>query len=81
MVSVSREYKIKFFKDGMSKESLNDILQSFETHPSGYVQHEIHNLWKLFQKKGEHFSLGNLTLKDHVCQFIRKLDMKPILNP
>ena len=34
MVSVNRENKIKFVKDGMSKESLNDILRSLETHPS-----------------------------------------------
>ena len=81
MVSVNREDKIKFVKDGMSKESLDDILRSLETHPSGYVQREIQNLWKLFQKESAQFSLGNLTLKDHVCQFIRKLDGKPILDP
>lgn len=48
MVSVNREDKIKFVKDGMSKESLDDILQSLETHPSRYIQREIQNLWKLF---------------------------------
>ena len=67
MVSVNREDKIKFVKDGMSKESLDDILRSLETHPSGYVQREIQNLWKLFQKESAQFSLGNLTLKDYVC--------------
>ena len=51
MVSVNREDKIKFVKDGMSKESLDDILRSLETHPIGYVQREIQNLWKLFQKE------------------------------
>ena len=81
MISVNREDKMKFVKDGMSKESLDDILRSLETHPSGYVQHEIQNLWKLFQKESAQFSLRNLTLKDHVCQFIRKLDGKPILDP
>ena len=80
MVSVNREDKIKFVKDGMSKESLDDILRSLETHPSGYVQREIQNLWKLFQNEIAQFSLGNLTLKDPVCQFIRKLDGKPILD-
>ncbi|KAK9175016.1 hypothetical protein WN944_027020 [Citrus x changshan-huyou] len=65
MVSVNREDKIKFVKDGMSKESLDDILRSLETHPSGYVQREIQNLWKLFQKESVQFSLGNMTLKDH----------------
>ncbi|KAK9214810.1 hypothetical protein WN944_006809 [Citrus x changshan-huyou] len=81
MVSVNREDKIKFVKDGMSKESLDDMLRSLETHPSGYVQREIQNLWKLFQKESAHFSLENLTLKDSVCQFIRKLDGKSILDP
>ena len=81
MVSVNREDKIKFIKDGMSKKSLDDILRSFETHPSGYVQCEIQNLWKLFQKESAQFSLGNLTLKDPVCQFIRKLDGKHIFDP
>ena len=81
MVSINREDKINFVKNDMSKESLDDILQSLEMHPSGYVQREIHDLWKLFQKKSVQFSLENLTLKDHVCQFIRKLDGKPILDP
>ncbi|KAK9187509.1 hypothetical protein WN944_018906 [Citrus x changshan-huyou] len=71
MVSVNREDKIKFVKDGMSKESLDDILRSLETHPSGYVQHEIQNLWKLFQKESAQFSLGNLTLKDHYKEFVQ----------
>ncbi|XP_052290035.1 uncharacterized protein LOC127899928 [Citrus sinensis] len=81
MVSVNRKEKIKFVKDGMSKESLDDILRSLEMHLSGYVQREIQNLWKLLQKESAQFSLGNLTLKDFVCQFIRKLDGKSILDP
>ena len=81
MVFVNREDKIKFVKDSMRKELLDDILRSLEMHPSGYVQREIQNLWKLFQKKSAQFSLGNPTLKDPVCQFIRKLDGKHILNP
>ena len=67
MVSVNCEDKIKFIKYDMSKESLDKILRSLETHPSGYKQHEIHNLWKLFQKENAHFSLGNLTLKGLIC--------------
>ena len=81
MISVNREDKIKFIKDGMSKEPLDDILRSLDMLPSKYVQCEIHNLWKLFQNESAWFSLGNLTLKDHVCQFIRKLDGKPIISP
>ena len=44
MFSINLEDKIKFVKDGMSKESFADILRSLETHPSEYVQCEIHNL-------------------------------------
>ena len=48
MGSDNREDKIKFVKDGMSKESLDDILRSLETHQSGYVQRKMNNLWILF---------------------------------
>ena len=36
-----RKHKIKFVKDDMSKESLDDILRCLETHRSNYVQHAI----------------------------------------
>ena len=62
-MSDTREDKIKFVKDCLSKESLDDILRSLETHQSGYVQCEIHNLWMLFQKESAQFSLRNLTQK------------------
>ena len=81
MISNNHEDKIIFVKNGLSKESLDDILQSLETHRSGYVQREIHNLWVIFQKQSAQFSLRNLTQKDLICQFIRKLDGKPILDP
>ena len=81
MVSDNREDKIQFIRDGLNKESLDDILLSLETHPSGYVQGAILQLWPLFQKEHARYSLGNLTINDHVCQFIRKLDRKPILDP
>ena len=77
MVSNRREDKIQFIKDGLSKESLDDIQVILESHPSGNVQIEILRLWKKFQDEYEH-RLGNLTLKDSVCQFIRKLDGKHI---
>ncbi|KAH9657811.1 hypothetical protein KPL70_023229 [Citrus sinensis] len=54
-VSDTREDKIKFIKDGMSKESLDDILRSLETHRSGFVQREIYNLWILFKKQSAQF--------------------------
>ena len=45
MVSDNREDKINFIRDGLSKESLDDISKTLETHPSGYVYHEIHVLY------------------------------------
>lgn len=82
-VSVNREDKIKFIKDGLSKESLDDEFHptSLETHPSGSVHIGIVGLWPHFKKEHKRYSLGNLTLKDPVCQFIRKLDGKHILDP
>ena len=41
MVSDNREDKIQFIRDVLNKESLDDILLSVETHPSGYVQEEF----------------------------------------
>ncbi|XP_073037779.1 uncharacterized protein [Primulina eburnea] len=77
-VSNNREDKIDFIKNGLSKESLDNILLTLETHSSGHVHIELLRLWKQFQD--ERHSLGNLTKKDHVCQFIRKLDGKHILD-
>lgn len=79
MASINRYDKIDFIKDGLSKESLDDIHLTLETHSSGMVQRHIIDLWEQFRK--EHvLSLGNLTLKDPVCQFLRKLDGKRILD-
>ena len=64
----------------LSKESLDDIFLTLETHPSGKVQHELEHLLIQFRKEHKHYNLENLTLKDHVCQFIRKLNDEPILN-
>ncbi|KAK2662598.1 hypothetical protein Ddye_001172, partial [Dipteronia dyeriana] len=41
----------------------------------------IDRLWPQFQKEHAQYSPGNLTLKDPVCQFIRKLDGKHIPDP
>ena len=38
MISDNREDKIQFIRNGLNKESLDDIFLSLETHPSGYVQ-------------------------------------------
>lgn len=45
MVSINREDKIQFLNDGLSRESLDNILLTLEMHPSGYVQREILNLY------------------------------------
>ena len=44
MVSVNREDKIQFIKDGLSKGSLDNLLLTLETHPSGDVHRAIHDL-------------------------------------
>ena len=80
MVFDNRKDKIQFIRDGLNKELLVDILLSFETHPTGYVQRAILQLLLFFQKERERYSLGNLTINDPVCQFIRKLDGRPILD-
>jgi len=63
------------------KESLDNLLLTFETYPCGDVHHAIHDLWPQFHKEHDRLSLWNLTIKYHVCQFLRKLDRKPILDP
>ena len=76
MILVNQEDKIHFIKDRLSKKSLDDIIQALEMHPSGNVHRVLLNLVKLFNKEKKHYGLRNLTLKDLVCQFIRKLDGK-----
>ena len=75
-LSNNREDKINFIKDGLSKESLDDIRITLETHPCGKVQGELRSLWRQFVNDQQFYSLGNLTKNDPVCQFIRKLDGK-----
>ena len=79
-LSINREDNINCIKYRLSKESLDNILETLETYPCGVVQRILLNLWELFRNEKQHYSLGNLTLKDHVCQLIRKLDGKPILD-
>jgi hypothetical protein len=81
MISINREDKIQFIKDGLSKGSLDNLLLTLETHPSGDVHHAIHDLWPHFHKEHDRLSLGNLTKKYLVCQFLRKLYGKPIPDP
>ena len=51
MVSINREDKIQFIKDGLSKGSLDNLLLTLEMHPSGDVHRAIHDLWPQFHKK------------------------------
>jgi hypothetical protein len=44
MVSINHEDKIQFIKDGLGKESLDNLLLTLETHPSGDVRRVIHDL-------------------------------------
>jgi hypothetical protein len=44
MISINREDKIQFIKDDLSKESLDNLLVTLETHPSGDVHRAIHDL-------------------------------------
>jgi hypothetical protein len=81
MESVNRENKIQFIKDDLSKGSLDNLLSTLETHPSGDVHRAIHELWPQFHKEHAQHSLWNLTKKDPICQFLRKLDGKPIPDP
>jgi hypothetical protein len=81
MISVNREDKIQFIKDGLGKGSLDNLLLTLETHPSGDVHRAIYDLWPQFHKEHNRLNLGNLTIKNPVCQFLRKLDGKPIPDP
>ena len=81
MVSVNHEDRIQFIKDGLSKGPLDNLLLTLETHPSGDVYRAIHDLWPHFHKEHARYSLGNLTKKDLVCQFFKKLDEKLIPDP
>jgi len=70
MISINSEDKLQFIKDGPSKESLDNLL-TLKTHHNGDVHHAIHDLWLQFHKGHARYSLGNLTKKDLVCQFLK----------
>ena len=76
MVSINQEDKIQFIKNELSKEPLDDIIQTFKTHCNGNVPIIFLDLMKLFNKEKECYNIRYLTLKDIICQFIRKLDEK-----
>ena len=59
MAFINRLDKIHFIKDDMNKESLDNILLTLETHPSGNVQRVLIDLWPIFQDEHERYSLEN----------------------
>ena len=63
------------------KESLDNLLLTIRTNLNGDVHRAIHDLWPHFHTEHARHSLGNLTKKDPVCQFLRKLDGKLIPDP
>ncbi|KAL6579219.1 hypothetical protein OROMI_009435 [Orobanche minor] len=67
--STNREDKIQSIKDGLNMENLDDIGISLNT------QYGIRYVWNKFKPEYEQ-RLGNMTLKDPVCQLVRKLDGK-----
>jgi len=69
MISINREDKIQFIKDDLSKGSLDNLLLTLETHPSGDVHSAIHDLWPHFHKEHDRLSLGNLTKKTMFASF------------
>ena len=60
------------------RESLDNLLLTLKSHHSEDVHRAIHDLWPHFHKGHAHHSLRNLTKKDSVFQFLRKLDKKPM---
>ena len=52
---------MQFIKDGPSNGSLDNLLFTLKTHPSGDVHSAIHDLWPNFHKEHDRLSLGNLT--------------------
>jgi hypothetical protein len=69
MVSINCKDKIQFIKDDLSKESLDNLLLTLETHPSGDMHRVIHDLWLYFHKEYVRHSLGNLTKKTMLFSF------------
>jgi len=61
MVSINQEDKIRCIKDGLSKESLDNIHQTLETHPSGNVHRLLLDLFQLFQDEKKRYRPKDLT--------------------
>ncbi|KAL6526860.1 hypothetical protein OROGR_015950 [Orobanche gracilis] len=69
-VSINREDKMAFIKDGLSKESMDhDIHQILDTHPSGYVHRELIVMWIQFKDERKCYSHEKLVSKDPVCGY------------
>ena len=71
-MSTNREDKIRFCRNGLSKDNLDSIHPPLHGHPSGYVQGAIFKLWPKFYTERQR--LRNMVFLDPVCQAIRKLE-------
>ena len=65
----------------MSKGSLDNLLLTLETHPSGDVHRAIHDLWPQFHKERDRLSLGNLTKKRPCLPVFKKTGWEAYPRP
>jgi hypothetical protein len=57
MVSINHEDKIQFIKDGLIKESLDNLLSTLKTHPNEDVHCAVHDLWPHFYKEHDRLKI------------------------
>jgi len=74
MISINRKDKIKCIKDGLSKESLENIHLTLEVHLSGDIHRVLIDLFRLFQDEKERYHPKDLITNDPVCQFFIKVE-------
>jgi len=67
---------LKVDENGLSNESLDDIHQTLETHPSGDIHEVLFDLFQLFQNEKEHHLPNNLTINDPIYCFFKKIEGK-----
>jgi len=75
-VLINREDKIWYIKNGLSKESFNDIYQTLEMHPSRDVHRVLLDLFWLFQDEKERYRPKDLTINDAICWCFFKVEGK-----
>jgi hypothetical protein len=80
MISINHKDKMQFIKDWLSKESLYNFILTPEMHLNKDVYRVINDIWPYFHKEYARHKLRNLTEKNIVCQFLRKLNEKFIFD-